>query len=163
MEVEYERDMEELGGAERDVGVREGPVGVDDVGFPLAADLDALEEPADDVGDGEELQPGPACHLGGGAFFVREDFPVGRGVAEPVDGRAVDGVALEPLVGGREHLDVQTSLLEVGDGRSEPRYLGVLVVPRVNGTDDENFYFCWMHAGYTMGLMMLFSMGVNAL
>ena len=74
MEVEHERDAEELRGSERYVGVRERPVRVDHVGLELAADADAAEEPADDVGDGEQLQPGLACHLGGGAFFVREDF-----------------------------------------------------------------------------------------
>ena len=51
MEVEYERNPEEFCGAKRDVGVRERPVGVDDVGSPLAANPEALDESVDDVGD----------------------------------------------------------------------------------------------------------------
>ena len=55
MEVQDQRDAEKLGGSKSDVGVGEGPVGVDNIGPPLAADGNALEEPADDVGDGEQL------------------------------------------------------------------------------------------------------------
>ncbi len=140
MEIEHERDAEELRGSERDVGVREGPVGVNHVGLPLAADGEAPEEPADDVGDGEQLQPGLACHLGGGAFFVREDFPACGRVAEAVHFHAVDFVALEAFVGGCEYLDADARFLEVCNGGAEPRDFGVFVEPGVDGAYDEDFH-----------------------
>ena len=55
VEIQYQRDAEELCSAERDVGMRERPVRVDDVGLPLAAYLEALEEAVDNIGDSEEL------------------------------------------------------------------------------------------------------------
>ena len=57
VEVQHERNLEKLCGTERDVGVRERPLGVDYVGSPFAANPETLDEPVDDVGDGEQLQP----------------------------------------------------------------------------------------------------------
>ena len=74
MEVQDQRDTEKLGGPQCDIGVGEGPVGVDNIGPPLAAEAKALEKTADDVGDGEKLQPGLVCHLAGSTFFVGEHF-----------------------------------------------------------------------------------------
>ena len=116
MEIEDQRDSEQLGGTEGDVGVREGPMRMDDVGLEFATDLDALEESADDVGNRQELQPGLACHLAGGAFFVREHFPVGGRIAETVHLDAVDFVALEAFVCGGENLDVEACLFKVRNG-----------------------------------------------
>ena len=140
MEVEYQRDAEKLCGAERDVGVRERPVGVYHVGPELATYPDALEEPADDVGYGEQLQPGLACHLAGRAFFVREEFEARGRVAEAVHLHAVDFVALEALVCGREYLYLDSRLLQVGYGGAQPRDFGIFVEPGVDGAYDEDFH-----------------------
>ena len=139
MEIQHQRDSEQLCGTEGDVGMREWPMCVDDVGPPLATGLDALEEPADDVGDGEQLQPGLVRHLARGAFFVGEHFPGGGRVAETVHLDAVDFVAFQPFVRGGENLDVEARFLEVRKGGTQPGDFGVFVKTRIDGPDDKNF------------------------
>ena len=51
VEVQYERNFEQLGGTERNVGMRKRPVRMNDIGPELAADFNALEKSADNVGD----------------------------------------------------------------------------------------------------------------
>ena len=94
MEVQCQGDSKEFCCPKRDVSVGEGPVGVDNVGAPLAANANALEEPANNVGYGQQLQPGLVGHLAWGPFFVGQEFQTCGGVAEAVHFCAVDFVAL---------------------------------------------------------------------
>ena len=136
VEIQHQRNFEQLSGTERDVGVRKRPVRMNDIGLKLAANFNALEEPADDIGNRQELQPGLVCHLARGAFFVGQEFPFGGSIAKTVHLDAIDFVTFEPLVRRRQNLDVEARLFEVRNGGPQPRDFGVFVKARVNRTDD---------------------------
>ena len=136
MKTQHERNFEQLSGTERNVGVRERPMRVNNIGLELAADFNALEEPADDVRNRQKLQPGLVRHLAGSAFFVGQEFPACRCVTESVDLHAIDFVALQTLVCRRQNLDIEARLFEVRNRGSQPGDFGVFVESRINRADD---------------------------
>ena len=136
MKIQHQRNFEQLSGTESNVGMRERPMRMDDVGPELAADFNALEEPANDIGDRQKLQPGLIRHLAGSAFFVRQEFPACRRVTESVDLHAVNFVTLQPLVRRRQNLDIESRFFQVRNRGTQPRDFGVFVKARINRADD---------------------------
>ena len=93
MEVQHQRNFEQLSGTQRNVGVGKWPVRMNDVGLELAADFNALEESTDDVGYRKQLKPGLVRHLTGRTFFMGQEFPRGGRIAKAVHLDAIDFMA----------------------------------------------------------------------
>ena len=94
VEIQHQRNFEQLSSAQRNVGVRERPMGMNHIGLKLAANFNALEEPADDIGNRQKLEPRLVGHLGRSTFFMSQELPARRCITESVYLDSINFVAL---------------------------------------------------------------------